>query len=141
MTIVEIAEGIEQRLLVIGFLHHFQEREQGVAESLGRQPVRRLNIYHGNKVLLFRNTLRHKVLQLLTLFRLGTIEMIAAHLQPMNMGHHYVLLKLLINTVTTFRSLQIDISHTGIVTNGLPEHVALVVAHINAVNMRTGVLA
>ena len=40
MLVIEIAEGIEQRLLVVGFLNEVEEIEQRVAEDVRRQPSR-----------------------------------------------------------------------------------------------------
>ena len=65
--------------------------------------------------------------------------MIAAHLQTVNVGHHDITLKGSIDAVTTLGSLQIDVARLGIVGQRIPEHVALIVTHIYAVNVRTRV--
>jgi hypothetical protein len=51
------------------------------------------------------------------------------------MSHPDVTLKGSIDTITTFSGFQVDILHVGVVSNGLPEHIALVVAQVYAMNV------
>ena len=141
VLVVEVATGIDEWLLLIGFFHKVEEVEQGIAEDISRQAASALHINHRNKVLLLRNALRLEIAQLLKLVGLGAIEMVAAHLETLLMGHPDVALKGGINAVATLSSLQIDISHVGIVAQCLPEHLALIVAEVDAMNMGTGVFA
>ena len=66
--------------------------------------------------------------------------MVTAHLQPVAMGKVDVTLKHLVNTVTALCRLQVDVGHLGIIPHGLPEHVALVMAHVDAMHMGASVL-
>ena len=141
MLVVEVATCIDEWLLLVGLLYKVEEVEQRVAEDISRQASRTLHVNHGYQVLLFRNALRLEVAQLSQLVGLRTIEMIAAHLQALLVSHPNVTLKSSVNAVATLGSLQIDISHVGIVADGFPEDIALIVAEVNAVNMRAGILA
>ena len=140
MLVVEIAEGIEQRLLTIGALHHSQEPEKRIAELTVRQSASGLNINHRYQVLLARQTLCLEILKLLHQGCPRTEEVIRSHLQPVTMRQFDVTLITLVDTVATLRSLQIDIGHLGVLANGLPEHLPLVVRQVDAVHMTTGVL-
>jgi hypothetical protein len=55
------------------------------------------------------------------------------------MGHHDVTFEGGVNAVATLGSFQIDIRHVRIVADTVPIDGALVVAHIDAVDMATGV--
>ena len=125
---------------MIGLLDEVEEVEQGIAKHIGGQSARRLDVNHRHKVLLARQTLRHEVLQLLLLVGQRTVEVIAAHLQPILMGKLDVALEHGINAVATLGSLQIDVSHLGIVAHRLPEHLTLIVAQVDAMRMRTSIL-
>lgn len=62
VLIVEIAIGVEQGLLLVGFLYHLEKTQQLVAEHIRRQASRRLDVDHRNKVLLSRAALGFEVL-------------------------------------------------------------------------------
>ena len=66
--------------------------------------------------------------------------MVRADFQSMPMGHLYIAFITVVNTVTTFRCLQIDIRHLGLFTNSLPEHITLIVTEVDTMNMVTCVL-
>ena len=67
--------------------------------------------------------------------------MVGAYLQSVTMGQINVTFILRVYAVATFGSLQIDVRHLGFLANGFPEHLALIVAHVDAVNMVAGILA
>ena len=141
MLIVEIAARIDEWFLMVGLFHQVEEIEQRVAEHVGRQASRRLNVNHRDEVLLTRQTLRHEIIELALLVGQRTIEMIAAHLQSIAVSQFYVALEGGIDTITTLGSLQIDIRHIGHLADSLPKHVTLIVAQVNAMNVGTRVFA
>ena len=141
MFVIEIAEGIEQRLLVICLLHKIQEIEQRIAEDIRRQPSRRFDVDHWNEVLLTRQTLRHEVLQLFLLIGQRTIEVVASHFQSILMSQLDVPFESGIDTVATLRSLQVDVGHLRIVAHSFPKHLTLIVAEVDTVDVRAGVFA
>ena len=51
------------------------------------------------------------------------------------MGQLDVTFITVVNTVTALSSLQIDIRHLRILTHMLPEHLPLIMAQVNAMNM------
>lgn len=57
------------------------------------------------------------------------------------MSQLYILFICLVNPVASFGGFQIDKSHFRVVANCFPEDLALIVAKVYAVNMRTGVFA
>ena len=65
--------------------------------------------------------------------------MITSHLQSVTVGQFDVTLITLVDTVTTLRSLQIDIRHLGVLANGLPEHLTLIMRQIDTMHMTTGI--
>ena len=75
------------------------------------------------------------------LFGLRTIEMITAHLQPMLMGHLDIAFISFVDAVASLSSLQVDVTHVGIAPHCFPKDFALIMAHVNAVDVGTGILA
>ena len=67
--------------------------------------------------------------------------MVGAYLQTSILSHAYVAHVSLVNVVAAFSSFKVDVVHTTIVTNSLPKYVALIVTHVQAMNMVTCVLA
>ena len=67
--------------------------------------------------------------------------MVGTYLETVFMGKVYVLLVLAVYVVATFGSLEIYVSHLGVVAYSLPENVALVMAEVYAVYVATCVLA
>ena len=66
--------------------------------------------------------------------------MIRPHLETIAMSQVDIGFVAVVNAVASFGCLQVDISHTGIVANRLPEHFALIVAQVDAVYMGTRIL-
>ena len=67
--------------------------------------------------------------------------MVASHLQSVAMSQFNILCVFIIDSVTTLSSLQIDVLHFRVIADCLPEHLSLVMTEVDAMNMRTGILA
>ena len=65
--------------------------------------------------------------------------MVGTHLQTIAVSQIDILLVFIINAVAAFRGLEIDVSHLRI-AHRLPEHIALIVAQVDAVDVAAGVL-
>ena len=141
MPVVEIAEGVDQGLLMIGALHHPKESRQRVAELSIGHIARRLYINHRNQILLAGQALGGEVTQLLVQRRLGAEEVIGSYLQPVAMSQFDVALVARVDAVTALGGFQIDIGHLRMTTDGFPEHLTLIVAQVDAMYMTAGVLA
>lgn len=141
VMVVEVGAGIDKRLLMVSTLHEPKKLEDGVSKFLGGQAATGLDVYHGQQVLVSRPALSHKIAQLHLLGNPGTVEVIRAHLEAVLMSQFYVALVLAVYVVAPLGGLEIHVSHLGVLANSLPEHIALIVAHIYTVDMRTGILA
>ena len=141
-TVVEIGAGVEQGLLVIGFFHQLQKFQQRVAEHLGAHVAGLLlNVYHRYQVLVAGAALGHEVVQLQHLGHIGVVEVVGAHFQTIAVGQVYVALVGVVLQLLSFRGLEVYIVHVAVVAKGLPEHVALIVAHVQTVYVVAGVFA
>ena len=67
--------------------------------------------------------------------------MIAAHLQTVAVSQLDVPFVAVVYAVAALGGLQIDVRHVGILAQCLPEHLALIVAHVYAVYVCACVLA
>ena len=141
MLIVEVAIGIEQWFLLIGFLHHLEETQQLVAEHIRGQSSRCLDVDHRDEVLLSRTALGLEVLQLLIQRRSRTEEMIGAHLQTVTVSQLDITFITSIDSVATLCRLQIDVGHLGILAHGFPKHLTLIMRQVDTMHMVTGILA
>ena len=94
-----------------------------------------LYVYHGDEVLFVRTTLTHEIAQLEMLGDVGVIEMIRPYLQPMGMGQVNVVLVGVVLGFFALGGLEIDVSHVAVVAKCLPPDIALVVAHVKAVDV------
>ena len=126
---------------MVGFFQQREHLRQRVAELLRRHAGIGFHVEHRNQVLLGRQTLYLEIVQLLPRVNLRTEEMIAAHLQVVVVRQLDVAQIERILVVAALSTLQVDIGHVGIVAHGIPEHLILIVAHVDAVHMGTGVLA
>lgn len=140
VAVVEVGTRIDERLLLVGLFHQAEEGEQRVLKRFRVQPALRLNVNHRDEVLVARPALCHEVLQLHLLLYLWSIEMVRPHLQAIAVCQVDVLLIAVINIVSALRSLQIDVSHLRF-AHRLPEHGALVVAQVDAMDMSAGIFA
>lgn len=134
--IVKVRTGVEKGFLLVGFFYHLKESGERIAECLSREPAAGFDVDHGYKVLVARLTLGHEVGQLLRKFSLWTKKVVGSDLQTILVGKLYVLRILVVDIVAAFGGLQINVSHLGVLTNGLPKHFALIVTQVNSVNVR-----
>lgn len=141
ILVVEIPSGVEQRFLFISFLYHVEKLEQRVAESRVAQPSFALDVYHGYQVLVARPALSLEIIELFLQFGLWAEKVVRPYLQPVLMGQLDVLLVSMVDAVAPFSGFQIDKSHFGVLADGLPKHLALIMAKVDAVNVRTSILA
>ena len=111
VVVVEIGTRVEQWLLLVSFFHKIKEDEQRVSESLFAQSASRLNVDHGQQILVSRPALGHEVLKLRLLRNLWAVEMVRAHFQPVLVRQVDVLLVLAVDIVASFRGFQVDVCH------------------------------
>lgn len=97
--IVEVGEGIEQRLAMVGALNEADELEQRVAEVFCRQSALGLDVNHGDEVLVLGAALGHEVGQLAFLRHHWTVEVVGAHFQPIAVGQVYVALIFIVDCI------------------------------------------
>ena len=57
------------------------------------------------------------------------------------MSQVYVLFIFTVHVGCSFRGFEIYVSHFGVITYSFPEHIALIVAQVDAMYMLTGILA
>lgn len=141
VEIIEIGEGVEQWLLMICLLHKFEEFRERVAELFGLQSALGLDINHRQEVLIAWPALAFEVLQLGSLIYLWTIEMIRANLEPIFVGQFDILFVFAVDIVASFGGLKVHVGHLGVVAYRFPEHVALIMAQVDAVDVGAGILA
>lgn len=141
VSVVEILVCVEQRLLLYSLLHKVDELEERVAETICLITTSRLNVDHREQVLLFSLTLCKEIAELRLLVGLWAIEMIATHLQSVLLGKLYILNISRVLIVASLRTLYIDIRHLRVIADGFPEHIALIVTDVYAVNMQASVFA
>ena len=140
VPVIEVAEGIHEWFLAIGPLHHMEEGEQRVAELVDGKSTERLHVDHRYEVLLAGQALGGEVVQLFLQGRLRAEEVVGAHFQSVAMSQIDVALELRVDAVAAFGGLQIHVGHLGILADGLPEHVALISAQVDAVHVTAGIL-
>lgn len=111
VVVVEIGTRVKKRFLLVSLLYEIEEREQRVSESLFAQSASRLNVDHGQQILVSRPALGHEVLKLRLLRNLWAVEMVRAHFQPVLVCQVDVLLVLAVDVVASFRGFQVDVCH------------------------------
>ena len=125
---------------MVGALHELEKLMEGVDQRFAAQAARGLDIDHGDEVLVLGLTLVAEVAQLLHLGARGTVEVVRPHLQAVLLRQRDVLGVALVDVGAALGSLEVDVGHLAIVADGLPEHFALVVAHVQAVDVVASVL-
>lgn len=140
MLVVEIRTCIDERPLIVGFLHEFKKLEEGITELLRGKTGRRFHVNHRNEVLLIRETLLHEVPQLDFLRSLAAVEMVRAYLQSVPASHPDVLFEAVVFPVSTLGSLYIYVCHVGIFAYRLPEDVTLIVGDVYSMDMTARIL-
>ena len=142
VIVVEVPAGVEQGLLVVGFLHQQQKLHQGVAKLVGAHRFRLLlDVDHRDEILVTGTALAHEVAQLELLGHVGMIEMIRTDLQPIAMGQFDVPLVGLVLCLLSFGGFEIYVGHVAVVSKRLPPHIALVMTHVKTMDVVAGVLA
>lgn len=121
VVVVEIGTRVKKRFLLVSLLYEIEEREQRVSESLFAQSASRLNVDHGQQILVSRPALGHEVLKLRLLRNLWAVEMVRAHFQPVLVCQVDVLLVLAVDVVASFRGFQVDVCHFAF-THRFPEY-------------------
>lgn len=121
VVVVEIGTRVKKRFLLVSLLYEIEEREQRVSESLFAQSASRLNVDHGQQILVSRPALGHEVLKLRLLRNLWAVEMVRAHFQPILVCQVDVLLVLAVDVVASFRGFQVDVCHFAF-THRFPEY-------------------
>lgn len=111
VVVVEIGTRVKKRFLLVSLLYEIEEREQRVSESLFAQSASRLNVDHGQQILVSRPALGHEVLKLRLLRNLWAVKMVRAHFQPVLVRQVDVLLVLAVDVVASFRGFQVDVCH------------------------------
>ena len=66
--------------------------------------------------------------------------MVTAHLQTVTVRQLNVALKIGVYAVAALRGFQVNVSHLSILADRLPEHLSLIVAEVDTMNVLTGVL-
>lgn len=111
IVVVEVGARIDEGFLLVFLLHQSQEDEERVDELFLSEATARLNVYHGQQVLVFGPTLCAEVLQLRLLWNARPIEMIGAHLESISMSQVNILLVFAVYTVASLGGFQIDVRH------------------------------
>ena len=141
IVVVKVGSGIDEGLLLVGFLHEVQEFEQRVAEFFRIHAALGLHVYHGQQVLVGGSALCHEVGELGLLRNTCPVEVVRAHFESVSVCQVYVLLVFAVYIGAAFCGFEIDVCHLGVVAHCFPEHIALVVAEVDAVYVLACVLA
>jgi len=141
ILVVEACICVEKWFLVILRLEKHEELAYRVAQSLRSESSVCFDINHRQQVLQLWLHLRTHIAKLLSLRLFGAVEVVGAHLHPVLPGHIDVVHVGFIDVAATFRCLQIAVVHTSVVAYGLPEHLSLIVAHVQSVDVVASVFA
>ena len=140
ITIVETLIGVYKRFLPVLPLEQTQKFMERVAELGTAQSSGRLDVNHRHEVLILRTALGAEVAHLLSLWLRGTVEVVGTDLQPITARQGNVLKIAPVDIITAFAGLEVYIVQLAVGTYSLPPHVALIMAHIKAVDMVAGIL-
>ena len=77
----------------------------------------------------------HEIVQLKMLGHVGMVEMVGTHFQTMTVSLLDVAKVCLVLCLLAFCGLEIYVGHVAVVAQCLPPHVALVMAHVQAVDV------
>ena len=111
VAVVKIGAGIDKRLLLVDLFHQSKKFEERVAKLLRRQSAFRLDVYHGNQVLIARTALSHEIAKLYFLFHFWPIKMVRAHFQPVFVSQINILFISAVYIIAAFSGLEIDVCH------------------------------
>lgn len=141
IVIIEIGSRIDEGLLLVCFLYKMQKLEKRIAEFFCIHAAFRLHINHRQEVLISRTALGHEIFQLRLLWDAGSVEMIRTYFHSVAMSQVDILLVFAVDVGSSLGSFQINVSHLRVVAHGFPEHVALIMTQVDAVNVPTSVFA
>ena len=141
IVVIEIGSCIDKGFLLVCLLYEMQKLEERIAEFFCIHAALRLHVNHRQEVLISRSALGHEIFQLPLLRDACSVEMIRTHFHSVAMSQVDILLVFAVDVGSSLGSFQINISHLRVVAHGFPEHVALIMTQVDAVNVPTSVFA
>ena len=141
IVVIEIGSCIDKGFLLVCLLYEMQKLEERIAEFFCIHAAFRLHVNHRQEVLISRSALGHEIFQLPLLRDACSVEMIRTHFHSVAMSQVDILLVFAVDVGSSLGSFQINISHLRVVAHGFPEHVALIMTQVDAVNVPTSVFA
>lgn len=141
IVVIEIGSCIDKGFLFVCLLYEMQKLEERIAEFFCIHATFRLHVNHRQEVLISRSALGHEIFQLPLLRDACSVEMIRTHFHSVAMSQVDILLVFAVDVGSSLGSFQINVSHLRVVAHGFPEHVALIMTQVDAVNVPTSVFA
>ena len=141
IVVIEIGSCIDKGFLLVCLLYEMQKLEERIAEFFCIHAAFRLNVNHRQEVLISRSALGHEIFQLPLLRDACSVEMIRTYFHSVAMSQVDILLVFAVDVRSALSSFQINVSHLRVVAHGFPEHVALIMTQVDAVNVPTSVFA
>lgn len=141
IVVIEIGSCIDKGFLLVCLLYEMQKLEERIAEFFCIHAALRLHVNHRQEVLISRSALGHEIFQLPLLRDACSVEMIRTHFHSVAMSQVDILLVFAVDVGSSLSSFQINVSHLRVVAHGFPEHVALIMTQVDAVNVPTSVFA
>lgn len=141
IVVIEIGSRIDEGFLLVCFLYEMQKLKERIAEFFCIHAAFRLHINHRQEVLISWTALGHEIFQLRLLWDAGSVEMIRTYFHSVAMSQVNILLVFAVDVGSALGSFQINVSHLRVVAHGFPEHVALIMTQVDAVNVPTSVFA
>ena len=141
IVVIEIGSCIDKGFLLVCLLYEMQKLEERIAEFFCIHAAFRLHVNHRQEVLISRSALGHEIFQLPLLRDACSVEMIRTHFHSVAMSQVDILLVFAVDVGSALGSFQINVSHLRVVAHGFPEHVALIMTQVDAVNVPTSVFA
>ena len=141
IVVIEIGSCIDKGFLLVCLLYEMQKLEERIAEFFCFHAAFRLHVNHRQEVLISRSALGHEIFQLPLLRDACSVEMIRTYFHSVAMSQVDILLVFAVDVGSSLGSFQINVSHLRVVAHGFPEHVALIMTQVDAVNVPTSVFA
>ena len=141
IVVIEIGSCIDKGFLLVCLLYEMQKLEERIAEFFCIHAAFRLHVNHRQEVLISRSALGHEIFQLPLLRDACSVEMIRTYFHSVAMSQVDILLVFAVDVGSALGSFQINVSHLRVVAHGFPEHVALIMTQVDAVNVPTSVFA
>ena len=139
--VVEVGEGVDERLLFIRLFHKRDEFGKRIAEFGCGQSALRFYVNHRYKVLVAWPALCHEVLQLLSEVGFGPEKVVRTHFQPILMSQLYVAFVPRVDAVATFGGFDVHVCHLRVFADDFPKHLPLIMADVYAVYVVASVFA